>query len=376
MAMLVVLIALSPIQALEAFFIGLLSSFAKSRAIFFRKHLLGPSLCFLAVLVLTLIGGGVHLIAAGYLISGMIGVVISTIILFRMLCQLGILNRGALKKIELPWREVYSFTTPLLASDLVFVLRTQFIVVMLEYFKSTAEVADYRAVFPIARSNMVVYQNFVILFVPLASRMFARDDHDGMNILYQKTAMWIAVISFPLFAISSALSMPLITILFGERYHEAAPVLMILSIGFYFSAALGFNGQTLRVISKVRYLFTSDLITAILSIIISLVLIPRYGALGGAISFTSTLVIQNIFYQFGLIYTSEVGTFSVNQLKVYAIIGLCWFGLLLLPDISISIMVTAVVSLLVVRLTRRSLDIERTFPELFRIPLMRRLFGN
>jgi len=376
MAMLVVLIALSPIQALEAFFIGLLSSFAKSRAIFFRKHLLGPGLCFLAVLVLTLIGSTTDLIAAAYLAAGMIGVGISVVVLVRMLRQMGILNRAALRKIELPWREVYSFTTPLLVSDLVFVLRTQFIVVLLEYFRSTTEVADYRAVFPIARSNMVVYQNFVILFIPLASRMFARKDLDGMNALYQKTAIWIAVISFPLLAISSALAKPLTTVLFGERYQEAAPILMILSLGFYFSAALGFNGHTLRVIGKVRYMFKSDLMTAIFGVGICLLLIPRYGALGGAIAFSSTLVVQNICYQLGLLYNTEVGRISRTQLKVYAIIALCWSGLLILPDYSLSLMVAAIVSFLVVRLNRRSLDIERTFPELFRIPLMRRIFGN
>jgi len=374
--MLAVLIALVPVHALESLFLGLLSTFAKTRAIFFRKYLVGPGLQFSLVLLLTLLGGSASLIAGSYLAAGIIGIGITSATLLGILRQNGLLNWPSIRDIELPWRDVFGFTAPLLVSDLVFVLRSQFVVVLVEYFRSTSEVADYRAVFPIARFNLVVYQNFVILYLPLASRMFVRNNLDALNIFYQKTAIWISVISFPLFVVSSTLSRPLVTFLFGERYAESAILLTLLSIGFYFSAALGFNGQTLRIFGKVRYIFSTDLFTALVSIALSLLLIPRYGALGGVISFCGTLILQNILYQVGLLLSTGVGWFSRDHLKVYGIIGLSWLGLLLMPNISISLMVAVIVSLLVIRLNRRSLEIERTFPELLRIPLMRKLFGN
>ncbi|HKZ01013.1 MAG TPA: flippase [Pyrinomonadaceae bacterium] len=375
-ALVVVLIALSPLQALESLFTGLLSVFAKARAIFFRKHLVGPVLTFGVVLLLTSLSGNVNHIAVGYLAAGVTGVAISTATLYRVLRQKGTLNRANLKSIKLPAREVFSFTTPLLVSDLAFVLRSQFVVLMLEYFRSTTEVANYRAVLPVARFNMVVYQNFLILFMPLASRMFARQDRNGINNLYQQSAIWIAVMSFPVFAVSSTLSKPLTTLLFGQRYEESAVVLSVLSFGFYFSAVLGFNGPSLRIFGKVRYMFLTDLLVAILSIIVSLILIPRYGALGAAISVSGTLVAQNVLYQIGIMFGTGVGWFSRDHFKVYLIIALAWFGLLLLPPLSISFVVAALVSLLVFRLNRRSLDIERTFPELLRLPLMGRIFGT
>jgi O-antigen/teichoic acid export membrane protein len=376
MVLLLVLIALSPIQALESLFIGLLSVFGKPRAIFFRKHLIGPCLYFLVVLLLILGGANTKVIAGGYLAAGLVGVVISSVTLLHMLRQKGLLGRASFERIKIPAREVFSFTTPLLVSDFVFVLRTQFVVVLLEYFRSTTEVAEYRAVFPVARINLIVYQTFLILFMPLASRMFARKDREGMNDLYRQTAVWIAVMTFPVFALTSSLSKPLTTLFFGSRYEESAAVLTLLSIGFYFSAALGFNGQSLRIFGKVRYIFVTDLLMAVVTIIVSFVLIPRYGALGAAISTCGTLILQNVLYQIGVMLHTGIGWFSWDLLKVYLIIVLGWAGLLLLPPLSISFVVAAFVSLVVFLLSRKLLDIRRMFPELLRLPLMGRIFSS
>ena len=376
MVMLLILIALSPVQALESLFTSLLSIFARPRAIFFRRYLIGPSLYFVVVLLLILGGYDISVIAVGYLAAGGVGVVISTATLISILRRQGLLCRANFERIKIPAREVFSFTTPLLISDFVFVLRAQFVVVLLEYFQSTSEVAAYRAVAPLARFNILVYQNFLILFLPLASRLFARKDWDGMNNLYQQTAVWIAVISFPVFAVSSSLSGPLITMLFGERYEQSAVVLTLLAIGFYFSAALGFNGQSLRIFGRTRYLIITDLVIAVISIIVSLALIPRYGALGAAISVCSTLILQNVVYQIGLMFCAGVGRFSWEHVRVYLIIFAAWAGLLLLPPLSISFVVAALVSLLVFLLSRKLLDVRRMFPELMRLPLMGRIFSS
>lgn len=376
MVLLLILIALSPIQALESWFIGLLSVLGKPRAIFFRKHLIGPCLYFLVVLSLVLGGAGTNLIAVGYLAAGIAGVLISSATLVHVLRKNGLLGRTNIGSIAIPAREVFGFTTPLLVSDFVFVLRTQFVVVLLEYFGSTTEVANYRSVFPVARINLIVYQTFLILFMPLASRMFARKDRKGMNDLYQQTAIWIAVLTFPVFAVTSSLSKPLTTMFFGSRYEESAVVLTLLSLGFYFSAALGFNGQSLRIFGKVRYIFVTDLLMAAVTIILSFVLIPRYGALGAAISTCSTLILQNILYQIGVMYHTGAGWFSWAHLKLYAIIAVGWAGLLLLPPLSISFVVAAFVSLVVFLLSRSLLDVRRMFPELLRVPFMRRIFSS
>jgi O-antigen/teichoic acid export membrane protein len=375
--LLLILIVLSPVQAIESLLTGMFAIFASPRAIFFRKHLLGPQLQLIVVVVLLVfIGSNVYFLAAGYLLAGLLGIVIYALMLIRMLRQQGVLRHFNRAKLKIPGREVFSFTSPLLISDLVFVLRNSMIVVLLEYFNSTAEVANFRAVLPVARLNGVVYQNFMVLFMPVASRMFARNERDSINNLYWQTAIWIAVISFPIFALTFGLAEPLINLLFGERYASSAVILMLLALGYYFNCLLGFNGLSLRVFGKVRYIFVVDFTVAVATLVASLLLIPRYGALGAAIVMCGTLVVQNILYQIGLISGTEIKWFSRNHLKVYVVILLAGANLLLVPPVYGSLFIVVFVSLLVLWLNHKSLRIGQTFPELLRLPWARRILSS
>ena len=102
-------------------------------------------------------------------------------------------------------------------------------------------------------------------FTPLAARMFARHDREGINQLYWQTAIWIAVLSFPLFALTFSLADPLTVTLFGERYEGSAVYLSLLALGYYFNAALGFNGLTLKVYGRLRYIVTINILAALSS---------------------------------------------------------------------------------------------------------------
>src|SRR5205807_8081013 len=149
----------------------------------------------------------------------------------------GLLPHFNLRRVRMPAREVFSFTLPSLVSDAVFVLRGSLVVVLLERFHSTLDVAAFQAVLPVARLNMVVFSSFVVLFMPLAGRLFARGDHEAINELYWQSAVWIALISFPLLAVSFSLAEPVTVMLFGARYAQSAPILALLAFGHYFTAA-------------------------------------------------------------------------------------------------------------------------------------------
>jgi len=377
MALLLILIILSPVQALESLITGMFAILASPREIFFRKHLLGPQLQLIVVVLVFFLGQrNAYFLAGGYVASGTLGIVIYAAILVRVLRKQGLLGHFRRAALKIPSREIFFFAIPLLISDVVFVLRNSLIVVFLEHFKNTAEVANFRAVLPVARLNGVVYQTFMVLFMPVASRMLARNERDGINNLYWQTAIWIAVISFPIFALSFGLAKPLTVLLFGERYAQSAVILMLLSMGYYFNAILGFNGLSLRVFGKVRYMFTADFLLAIITVGASWLFIPRYGALGAAIVAGGTLILQNVLYQIGLVYGTDIKWVSRSHVKVYVIIALSTASLLLLPQVYGSLAGVLLISVLVFWLNRESLKIGQTFPELLRLPLARRILGG
>jgi len=379
--LLLILILLSPVQGLDNLLGGMLAIFASPRAIFFRKHLLGPGLKMIIVLLLIVGQGNVYSLAIGYVAGSIFAVVAYAAIVIHVMGRQGLLRRFATHILQMPAREVFSFTMPLLASEMVVAARSSLMVVLLEYFRSTVDVAAFRAAVPVAGLNMVVLETFTFLFMPMASRLFARNDREGINDLYWQTAIWMTIIAFPIFVVTFSLAQPLTLILYEQRYADSAIILTLLSLGYYLNTALGFNSLTLRVYGKVRYLLIVDLISAAASVGLSLVLIPRYGALGAAIGFCATMLVQNIFYQVGLKLSAGIEAFRWRYLKVYLTITLGIVGLWLIqttlgPAIYVSFALAALTSLLVILLNRGALKIGQTFPELRRLPLGQRLFGE
>ena len=379
-ALLLMLIFLVPVQAFDELLVGLFAVFASPRAIFFRKHILAPGLRLAVVLALILGHSTVFFLAGGYLAAGVVGVAVYTVMLWRMLQSQGMFQHFRLGQIKMPWREVFAFTIPLLTSDLVYIVMNTADAVMLEYFQTITEVAALRAVQPTAMLNRLVIASFATLFTPLAARMYAKNDQKGINNLYWQTAIWIAVFSFPIFVLTFSIAGPITVLLYGARYEQSAIILTLLSLGNYFQAALGFNGLTLKVYGKLRYIVTLNILAAVVNVVINLALIPLYGALGAAIGTTATLILHNILKQTGLRLGTGINLFDWRYFRVYLIITLSALGVLAAqwlfnPPVYVSVILAGLASLLVFRLNRKQLDIEQTFPELLRLPLMRRLLG-
>jgi O-antigen/teichoic acid export membrane protein len=376
--LLVLMIALAPIQALEDLLQGLFGVLARPRTIFVRAYVLEPAFRFTVALALILTHSNVYFLALGYVLAGVVGLAISTLLLIRILRSEDLLRHFRFRTMQIPFRGTLAFTLPLLSTDLVNVLLFSVDAVLLGHFRGPQEVASFRVIFPLASLNMVAFSVFTVLYIPLASRLFARGDGAGIDDLYRKTSVWIAVFTFPIFAFTFFGAAPLTTLLYGSRYESSALFLSILAVGYYVRAALGFNGMTLMVYGRVRDLTALNVLAMVFNLGINLVLIPRYGALGAAIGTSITLVLHNILMQIALRVATGMRLFTSVSARPLAIIGAIVVGLALLRPIVgghpyASLALAALAAALAVGANRRSLDIGQMFPELLRLPGLQRL---
>jgi O-antigen/teichoic acid export membrane protein len=380
-SILLILILLTPINALDGLLMGMFAVFSKPRAIFFRRHVLTPALRLTIVLLLVLGNQDVFFLAGGYVVAGALGVAIYSVMLFRTLRSEGLLKRFSLRNIQIPGREVFGFTIPLLTSDLVYMTMNTSDVILLGHYEGADAVADFRVIWPTAHLNQVVMSSFTLLYTPVAARMFARNDREGINNLYWQTAIWIAVLTFPVFALTFSLAQPVTETLYGSRYADSATYLTLLSLGYYFNAALGFNGLTLKVYGRLRYIVSINIVAALVNLGLNLILIPRYGPLGAAIGTCSTLILHNFLKQAGLLLGTGVRLFRGRDLAVYASIAL-GAGFLLALQLIVSppalggFAAAAIVSLGVVAFSRKSLRAGEMFPELMRFRVARLIAGE
>jgi len=377
-ALLLIMIFLVPVEAVDETMIGLFASFASPRAIFFRKYVLTPLLKMLVVGLLILLGESVFFLAYGYLAASIVGILIYSWVFIRVLRSEGVLQHFRLKAMKIPAKEIFAFTIPLLTSDMVNVLMHSTDTILIGFFNGTAEVARYRVILPAAHFNKMVMTSFAFLFTPLAARFFARKDYKGINTLYWQTAVWMGVLSFPVFALTFSMAKPLTVALYGSRYEASWILLQMLSFGYYFNCALGFNGLTLKVLGKVRYVVIINVAASVLNLAGNLLLIPKYGALGATIATAGSMIVHNILKQAGLKMASGMSIFDWHYLSFYLIISgatVCIYVIQLFThnNIYLDLAIVAIFTIGVFRLSAKRLDVENTFPELLKIPVLKTL---
>ncbi|MDQ3344736.1 MAG: oligosaccharide flippase family protein [Chloroflexota bacterium] len=380
LAVLTIKILMVPIQTFDSALIGLFAIFANARLIFWRRHVVTPLLGLGAVFLVIWIRGDVIFLAVASVVVGSVGMLIYGVVLVGVLRRRGLFAHLHLRRVRVPAREMLGFSLPLLSTDVVFILRGSLLVILLGSLSGSMEVALFGAVAPIANQNMLVLDSFRLLFMPAAARLYARDDGRGIDDLYWQTAVWVAIFTLPILLISVSLAAPLAVFLFGDEYRNSGTVLAILAIGYYVNAAFGFNGLTLRVFGRVRYLVTVDVATAIIGVAAAVPLIMMFGAVGAAAGVTLILVAQNTLYQLGLRQGTSVSAFAKRYLRVYLGIPVAAAIPLLIqafsdPPLWFGVGIAAVVALAFFVINREFLRIGEMFPELARIPFIRWLIG-
>jgi O-antigen/teichoic acid export membrane protein len=381
LALLNVIIFLVPLEALDLLFIGLFACLGQARAIVVRRHILSPSLKLAAVVVLVSLNADVTFLAYGYLAASLAGMLLYAPMVLRSARQLGLTGHRLRKReVTVPAKEVFAFTVPLLTADLASAIIWTSGTLTLGYFSTLEQVALFTVAASLATLNETVARNFTVLYTPAISRLFARQDHAAINTMYWRTAVWVAVLTFPVFVLTFSASGSILHVLYGTKYHDAALVLSLLAFGEYVNVALGLNGLTLRLLSDVRYSVTVNIVAAIVGITANVVLVPRYGAIGAAFATSGTAIFHCILKQVGLARATGVRPFELRLSALYAGITLgavaVVVGQWIMPGRpSILFALAAAASLLLLVASKRMLMVTETFPEVMRVPLIRMLFA-
>ena len=379
MLLLMVMIFVVPMEALDDVLMGSFASFHRSRTIFTRRHLLGPLAKLLAIALTMALKGSAFFLACSYVLGSAVGVAVYFPVLVSLLRNEGILARGWMKSLRIPAAELFRFSLPLLATDMLVGLAPLVSVMVLGYYYGLHEVALFRAVVPFAAVNRVVRVTFETLYAPTAARLYAACDFTRMKEQYWRTAAWVAVLTLPVFAATFSVARPMLVILYGPAYESAWPVLALLSVAQYSRCALGYSSLTLQILGKVRLVVLLDILGSVLAIAANLALVPRFGIIGAALGTTSAGVLMVVVQQIGLARTSHISFFDKRYRSLYLLIAVSaslLFSLQWILTASYVLLPLAAGSITLVLLAaRRTLNVAETFPELMKFRLARAVFA-
>jgi O-antigen/teichoic acid export membrane protein len=377
--LLLILMFLVPLETMNLLIMNLFACFARARKIFWGRFIITPVLRAIVITLVVFRHLDLPFLAFGYLFAELITVVVFSVLIVCELRRQKLLLK--LSGVKLPIRDIFGFSVPLMASNVIGTIGSSIPVLLLGYFHPMSTVAYYRVVLPAAALCGMIHGNFMPLYLPSASRLFAKGDTAGINQLFWETSLWMSVLAFPIFLATACFARPLTVFLYGARYAPSAPILAVLSLAYFINVIFAFNGVTLKVLGKIRLMVILNIVTPIIIVVFNLLLIPRYGAVGAAVATSAGMITQNLLRQLALwLAGSGISFFEKRLVSFFLVLGSSAISLYLIQlftpnNIYVAMTLALTVSTFVLWLVKKHLKIADTFPEILRLPVIGRLLA-
>jgi O-antigen/teichoic acid export membrane protein len=189
-------------------------------------------------------------------------------------------------------------------------------VVLLTMFVGTSAAAVYAASEFITR----VIANIRYAFDSVAAAMFSEALHlNQRERLRQNLVLitrWVASVAVPIAVVVLVLRHELLG-LYGPGFQEGATALVVLALGQLVNATMGLPAWILLVSGRSRMLLVNNAIAAVVNVAVGLVLIPRFGLVGTAISALGTLTLFQIAVLIEVAVTQKVHPFHSSVAKPF-----------------------------------------------------------
>jgi len=183
-------------------------------------------------------------------------------------------------------KELSIFSLPVILGAIGGTILTSIDIILIESFLGLREVGIYSVAKTLTVVFMFVPQAFTIILMPKVAGLKKMED---VVRYFKPTILLTAAVSIGLVAGFYFFGDLAIKIVFGEKYLEAANVLLIVSVGMVFSSISWILGGVWVGIGKPIINATAINVAAVVNVIGNLILIPKFGIVGSAIS----LVIAN-----------------------------------------------------------------------------------
>ena len=188
-------------------------------------------------------------------------------------------------------KELLAFSLPLFATALLSTVVLWSDTLLLGYFKTSDVVGLYNAATPLARFVSDPLSLMILIYTPVVTGLYSRNLMAELNRSYVISTKWIVSLTLPFFLVLCLFPEAVVMLFFGPTYIAAAPALRILAIGFIIANFFGPNQSLILAIGDSRYIMWTALAGVVCSLGLNLLLIPRFGLLGAAITMAVSVIL-------------------------------------------------------------------------------------
>jgi O-antigen/teichoic acid export membrane protein len=188
--------------------------------------------------------------------------------------------------------------------------------IVLGHYLDPGQVGVYAVATALVAFVPVALQSVNQIFSPTIAELYAIGNHALLQQLYATLTKWILIFTLPLAFTMLFFSRPLIAI-FGHGFEAGVTVLMIGAVGQLFNCAVGSVGYLLLMSGHQARLIKIQACNAVLMIILSLFLVPRFGIAGAAVASAIALVATNVWALMVVHHRLRLFPYNAGYLKLF-----------------------------------------------------------
>jgi O-antigen/teichoic acid export membrane protein len=157
------------------------------------------------------------------------------------------------------------------------------------YYLTTTDVGVYQAAAQFSIVFAVVLDGFNAIFSPMIADLYQNGRLDQLEEIFRVSTKWGIYVNAPFFLVIFFVPAALLEAVFGPAYLLGVTSLLILTIGQTINTGVGGVGRLLIMTGHQQAWFYSSGLMMILSILLNILLIPRWGIVGAAVATAVTI---------------------------------------------------------------------------------------
>lgn len=332
------------------------------------EDLVQPGVELALVLAAFVIGVGLHGAIAAAVLSFVVAFLVVVRDLGRIFPQLSL----TLTELPLHYRELLQFSIPVALSGGLSILLQFVDRYLVGYYMPTAQVGIYQAAVQSSVLFSIVLQAFNAIFMPMIADLSSADDRTQLQELYRISTKWGVYASLPFFLLMVLMPRDVLGAVFGMSYTSGALPLVLLASGQLVNLSTGAVGLLLIMHDRTSTWNRIGASMVVVNVLLGVVLIPRLGLLGAAISSSISIAGQ---FLLGLLFVwrdLNLWPYDARYLKgavsavaaAGTILAISWVGI---PGSFARLAIAGSGSLIVYGLVLTALGLETEDREFFRL---------
>ncbi len=237
------------------------------------------------------LGFGLKGLAINQLVAQVIGIVASVLFAYRLYPGLKFRWEGVRKY----GATLFRYGLNLHLSNMAAVANAHLDKLLVNWYTNPAHVALY----DIGSRPPTLARSFPVLalssLTPATSELGVRQGHEQLYELFGRVSKYVSVVAFPLFLLMMLASHRIIEAWVGPGYDGAATVMQILSVGYLISVLAGPVFPLVQGMGRPEYQRNAEALSLGFNVVLSLILIHRYGFYGAPIGTAIAMSISSLY---------------------------------------------------------------------------------